>query len=268
VISEKCLTWQSEYVDLTTKFITDKTSEYLSKKVSQYDEIVKRGCPTCEGSNALSSCGDCRAQLQLYKHYLSAGIGLTYQRLDWDDYHGDQEALETAISYLQRHNDMVKAGFGMLFHGDYGTGKTLLTVLVAKELVKLGYSVYFATFSQMVDEFTRGWGDNGEKVRFENKVVKSDAFFLDDIGKEFRTKTNLSESTFDHVLRQRVLDSRPTFITTNMSLPELGAGYGSAIFSLLRERMLEHNVVGQDYRPFARERALKEISNQTFRSIK
>jgi DNA replication protein DnaC len=266
--SDKHFAWQSDYIDLTTRFISDNTSEYLSRRVSQYDEIVKRGCPTCDGPNSHNNCGNCRAQLQLYKHYLAAGIGLAYQRLDWDDYHGDQDALETATIYLQRHKEMVKYGFGLLFHGDYGTGKTLLSVLIAKELVKLGYKVYFATFAQMVDEFTRGWGDAEEKLRFESKVVKSDVFFLDDIGKEFRTKTNLSESTFDHVMRQRALDSRPTFITTNMNLSELKSGYGSAIFSLLSERMIDNHVVGQDYRPLAKERAVNEINNLVFRSIK
>jgi DNA replication protein DnaC len=260
--------WRNDYVDLTTKFISDSTSEYLSRKVSQYDEIVKRGCPTCDGPRATSNCGDCRAQLQLYKHYLGSGIGLTYQRLGWEDYHGDETALEAAVLYLSKHKQMVKSGFGLVLHGDYGTGKTLLTVLVAKELVKLGYTVYFATFSQMVDEFTRGWGDNLEKIRFESKVVKSDAFFLDDIGKEFRTKTNLSESTFDHVMRQRALDSRPTFITTNMNLAELKSGYGAAIFSLLSERMVDRHVVGQDYRPLAMERAMSEIQESVLRSIK
>lgn len=268
MISEKLLTWQSDYLDLSTRFISDSTSEYLSRRISQYDEMVKRGCPSCDGPSKANNCGDCRGQLQLYKHYLASGIGLAYQRLDWTDYHGDEEALETAIVYLQRHKEMVKAGFGMILHGDYGTGKTLLSILVAKELVKLGYKVYFATFSQMVDEFTRGWGDASEKMRFESKVVKSDVFFLDDIGKEFRTKTNLSESTFDHVMRQRALDARPTFITTNMNLSELKSGYGSAIFSLLTERMIDHHVVGQDYRPLARERALSEISQSVFRSIK
>jgi DNA replication protein DnaC len=176
--------------------------------------------------------------------------------------------MEAAVVYLNRHKDMVKAGFGLLLHGSYGTGKTLLSVLVAKELVKLGYNIYFATFSQMVDEFTRGWGDTEEKIKFEQKIVKSDAFFLDDIGKEFKAKNNLSESTFDHVLRQRALDSRPTFITTNMTLGELKEGYGSAIFSLITERLIVHELTGTDFRPLARDRALIEINDDVVRSIK
>jgi len=154
-----------------------------------------------------------------------------------------------------------------MFHGSWGTGKTLLSALIAKELVKLGYSVYFATFTQMVDEFTRGWGSNEEKARFEAKVVKSDVFFLDDVGKEFRTKNNLSEATFDHVLRQRALDNRPTFITTNMTIEELSTGYGSAIFSLLKERVIIHNMEGVDYREFARDRTLEEVTSGVQRKI-
>ena len=51
-------------------------------------------------------------------------------------------------------------------------------------------------------------------------------------------------------------------------MSELKSGYGSAIFSLLTERMIDHHVVGQDYRPIARQRSFDEINGDFFRSIK
>ena len=255
--------WSKDYVDLKYKFLRDEETEYLEARNPQFEKISKNGCPTCNDR----SCGECKIQLQLYKHYLNAGIGLNYQRLNWEDYKGDPIAQQIAHSYLDRHADMVKGGMGLLYYGSWGTGKTLLTALMAKELVKLGYTVYFATFTQMVDEFNRGWGSNEDKARFESKVVKSDIFFLDDVGKEFRSKNNLSEATFDHVLRQRALDNRPTFMSTNMSIEELNTGYGSAIFSLLKERVIIHNMVGEDFRSQARDRTLSEISEGTQRKI-
>lgn len=258
------ISWQRDYVNLKFKFLEDDETSYLEARNPQFEKIVKSGCPTCGN---LHTCGECKEQLQLYKHYLNAGIGYTYQRLNWDDFHGDNRALLVAQTYLSKHQDMVRSGMGAMFHGSWGTGKTLITALMAKELVKLGYTVYFATFTQMVDEFTRGWGSNEDKARFEAKVVKSDIFILDDVGKEFRTKNNLSEATFDHVLRQRALDNRPTFMTTNMTMEELQTGYGSAIFSLLKERMIVHNMVGTDYREFARERTFKEIEEGRQRKI-
>ena len=262
-LNELPSSWQKDYVDLKFKFLTDDEGDYLESRVPNYERINKIGCPTCTDH----SCGECKTQLQLYKHYLNAGIGLNYQRLNWDDYQGDEQALQLAQGYLIRHREMVKGGMGLMYYGTWGTGKTLLTALMAKELVKLGYSVYFATFTQMVDEFTRGWGSNEDKARFEAKVVKSDIFFLDDVGKEFRSKNNLSEATFDHVLRQRALDNRPTFMTTNMTIEELNVGYGSAIFSLLKERVIIHNMVGEDYRTMARDRTLNEITNGVQRKI-
>jgi len=262
-LNDSLFDWEKDYVNLKYEFLDDDEIEYLELKYPQFETFNKAGCPTCEDR----SCGDCKAQLQLYKHYLRAGIGLNYQRLSWEDFQGDEKALALAKIYLGQHKDFIKGGMGILYHGTWGTGKTLLSSLIAKELVKLGYSVYFATFTQMVDEFTRGWGSNDEKARFESKVVKSDVFFLDDIGKEFRAKNNLSEATFDHVLRQRALDNRPTFITTNMALPELMEGYGGAIFSLLKERVIEHNMDGMDYREYARNRTLDEIKNGTVRKI-
>jgi DNA replication protein DnaC len=262
-LSDSLFDWGKDYVDLTYNFIQDEDREYLEQKYPQFDSFSKAGCPTCDDH----SCGDCKVQLQLYKHYLLAGIGLNYQRLGWEDFHGDQKALDLAHVYLSQHKDFIKGGMGVMYTGTWGTGKTLLSSLIAKELVKLGYDVYFATFTQLVDEFTRGWGSNDDKMRFEAKVVKSDVFFLDDIGKEFRTKNNLSEATFDHVLRQRALDNRPTFITTNMTIEELNEGYGSAIFSLLKERMIVHHMDGVDYREFARNRTLDEIKNNKVRKI-
>ena len=255
--------WHNDYKKIEFEYLDDEDRDYLKLKHPQFAEFNKRGCPTCEDH----SCGECKKQLQLYKHYLNAGIGLNYQRLDWVDYHGDEKAADAAKIYLSKHKEFVKGGMGLMYHGSWGTGKTLLSSLVAKELVKLGYNVYFATFTQMVDEFTRGWGSNEDKMRFESKVVKSDVFFLDDIGKEFRTKNNLSEATFDHVLRQRALDNRPTFITTNMSMEDLNEGYGSAIFSLLKERMIVHRMEGVDYREYARDRTMDEIKNNIVRRI-
>jgi len=262
-LNDSMFDWHKDYVNLKYEFLDDDEIDYLELKYPQFEAFNKRGCPTCEDH----TCGDCKVQLQLYKHYLRAGIGLNYQKLSWEDFHGDEKALNLANIYLSQHKEFVKGGMGLLYNGSWGTGKTLLTSLIAKELVKLGYKVYFATFTQMVDEFTRGWGSNDDKARFESKVVKSDVFFLDDIGKEFRTKNNLSEATFDHVLRQRALDNRPTFITTNMSIEELNEGYGSAIFSLLKERMIVHTMEGIDYREYARDRTLDEIKNGTTRKI-
>ena len=91
---------------------------------------------------------------------------------------------------------------------------------------------------------------------------------LDDVGRELRTKNQLSESTFDLILRSRVRDGRSTLLTTNMDAGELSTGYGSAVFSLLREKSVFIEVTGQDHRSAANAREMDEIRNGEMRPIR
>lgn len=266
------LPWAGDYKDLGTEYLSDQDASYLYDRYPNLPKSPDRGCPTCEGEKTFRWHGEdhkceCNSQLQLHKHYLLANIGVLYQRLCWEDYTGDPKAQDLTHLYLTKHKEMTRAGLGLIYHGGFGTGKTMLVTFVAKELVKLGYTVYFTTFSEMIDQFTKGWGDNAARARFEKKIVESEVFILDDVGKEFRTKNNLAESTFDHVLRQRAVDARPILLTTNMEQEDLVEGYGAAIFSLLRERSVIHQSNGDDYRSNARERTLDEVFKGEIRPI-
>jgi hypothetical protein len=56
-------------------------------------------------------------------------------------------------------------------------------------------------------------------------------------------------------------------MTTNLNTDELNEGYGSAIFSLLKERMIVQEVTGIDYRETSRTRVISEIREQKIRRI-
>lgn len=258
---------EDQYVDLTDRFLTDTDSRRLRR-----DHPNLRECPTCGGVGEYQWKGetvecDCRSQIQLHKHYLQANIGLMYQRLDWGDYTGDPEALQVIVTWLTHHQRMIRAGVGVILFGTFGTGKSMLASLAAKELVKLGYRPFFSTFAGAIDLFTKGWGDQEEKANFERRILQSDVFFLDDLGKEFKTKNNLAESTFDHILRERVIAGRPTFITTNLTEAEMGVGYGSAVLSLLRETSIQHEMSGDDWRASAQERKISEAVRDDVRKV-
>jgi DNA replication protein DnaC len=264
--------WQNDYKDLVYRFISDDDADLLYDKYPKLRNGYEVYCPTCNGQKHYLLDGqdvscNCREQVQLHKHYLVSNIGLLYQRLDWNDYQGDSKARQLAELYLTNHKEMIRTGMGLIYLGPFGTGKTMLVSLVAKELTKLGYTVFFTTFAEMIDLFTKSWSSNAARARFESKVVESEIFILDDVGKEFRTKNNLAESTFDHVLRQRAVDARPTLLTTNMSEAELDEGYGGAIFSLLKERSILHHSSGEDWRSKARERTLEEVLRGGIRPI-
>jgi DNA replication protein DnaC len=264
--------WSEDFVDLRTKFLPDEEAALLYEHFPEVPGSVEEGCPTCDGEGHFRWRGeehqcDCLEQLQLHKHYLAARIGVTFQRLDWPDYVGDPDALTVVSSYLQCYRDMVRSGVGLTFQGQFGTGKTMLSNLVAKALVRLGYRVFYTTFNGMIQMFTSGWTSTQDRVRFETKVVRSQILVLDDVSRTHRTKSNLPESTFDHVLRQRVVNARPTIITSNDTETQLGQAYGGAILSLLRENSIPFVFSGDDWRAHAVDRTLAEIKTKERRPI-
>lgn len=257
---------------IRTWYLSDEEAERLYREHPQVGRSPEVYCPTCNLDRTYFFGGedrecDCAYQLQLCKHYFMAGVGMTYQRLDWIDFEGDVNLVDGVQAYLSQQGVLISRGVGLLLWGDLGVGKTLAATLLLKDLVKLGYSCYCTTFAAMVEMFTAGWRDPLEQRYFQSKVVGSEVLLLDDLGREMKRKNKLSESTFDDVLRRRVQDGRPTFITTNQNLIELRDGYGGAIMSLLSEQSIAYQVTGKDYRPEANERMLREITAGVRRPI-
>lgn len=259
--------------DIRTRYLSDDEADRLYRRYPQLGESYTSYCPTCDKTGKYVFKGvehacDCEYQLQLTKHYLASGIGVTYQRLDWEDYHGPDAVLDGVAKYVTNHSRFIKRGMGLYFSGTHGTGKTLLATLVLKELVKFGYTCWSTTFAQTIEMMTAGWGDKAEKEYFQRKFLGSEVLLLDDVGRERRGgKVQLAETTFDAILRQRVQEGRATFITTNLDATELEEGYGAAVLSLVREKSLEQVFTGDDYRPQANSRELDEIMRGETRPV-
>ena len=229
-----------------------------------FPELKRGDCPTCRGRGFyIHGLGehecDCSMQLQLAKHYGVAGIGRPYQRLDWSDWRGDQGVVEPVTEYLLLHERMVDRGIGLLLHGPNGTGKTFVAMMVLKELVRRGYTCWSTTFSDTIESFTKTWGNPEEKQWFARKFMTSQVLLLDDLGREMRSSSNLAMSTFDSILRTRVSNGRPTLLTTNLGIKELGSGYGAGVLSLLKEASIQISFTGTDFRNDAHDRTLSEV---------
>lgn len=257
---------------LTNHYLSDQEANRLYESNPKLRASHREYCPTCGTTGTYRWKGEehecnCREQLNLHKHYLAAGVGVAYQRLNWDDYVGDPKVKALCDKYTENASQYVSRGQGVVLHGTFGSGKTLAMNLLIKHLIHQGYDCYATTFASMVELFTAGWRSPEEQRWFQRKVVQSDVLLLDDLGRELKRNTKLSESTFDDVLRTRVQMGRVTFITTNLTLDEMDDGYGSAVLSLLQESAVVHEVQGSDFRPQANQRMRDEIGAGEVRPI-
>lgn len=213
---------------------------------------------------------DCVDQWVLHRVFLSSNIGLAYQHLGWEDMGAtEQGALDIASDYLDNVAWYVNRGFGLIFHGGFGTGKTSLATLILRNLISQGHDGYFTTFSEMIDTYTGGWNDAIEKAWFHKRIKNAGVLVLDDIGKEYKTRKNsdLPESTFDEVLRHRVAAGTPTIITTNLSLTDLQQGYGGSVMSLLNECSTTYEFTGEDFRRNSTGRVDVEMASRLTRPV-
>lgn len=257
---------------IRTQILSDTDHARLLNENPQLRASYHDYCPTCRKTgtylwrNEVHEC-DCEEQLRLHMLYLHAGIGTTYQRLEWEDYKGDRDTVLAIARYVDAHKAYIQRGMGLFFTGPYGSGKTMLANLALKEFVRLGYKCYATTFATTINMFTAGWKSAAEQRYFEDRFIGSEVLLLDDVGRELRGTSKLSETTFDNILRQRVQYGRPTFITTNLDSEELEEGYGSAVLSLLREKSIVFEFAGEDYRGKANLREREEIERGEVRPI-
>lgn len=247
----------------------------LIRLTERYPALPKvlRDCLTCHGRRSFlwrAEDGEpvqyacpCDEQLLLHLWLLNAGLDLRYQKLSWADATGvDERVVEAVMDYADNAESYASNGIGMVLHGMRGNGKTMIASLLLKKLMASGYDGFFTTFQGLLDLYTKGWGRNAPEHQewFDRRVKNAGVLVVDDMGREHDGRLKVAEAAFDDVLRTRVMGDRPTILTSNRSIKELGELYSLNALSLLDEVSLVVEFNGEDYR--SRQREIRVIESQ------
>ncbi len=145
-----------------------------------------------------------------------------------------RESKKKAISFVENFNSDYQ---NLLFYGTVGTGKSLLSSCIARELLEREHSVvYFSTIGLM-DELARSAFDRNEHKGGRSTSLSVDPIFdselliIDDLGTELTNSFTIS--TLFNLINERALKKRSVIISTNLSLEELRDRYTDRIFSRL-----------------------------------
>lgn len=254
----------------------------LARLVEIYPELPKvlGRCLTCHGREVFRwrdedgelaeyAC-PCAEQLLLHLWLLNAGLDLRYQKLSWSDATGvDERVVGAVMDYADNAESYASNGIGMVLHGMRGNGKTMIATLLLKKLMASGYDGFFTTFQGLLDLYTKSWGKGAPEHQewFDRRVKNAGVLIVDDMGREHGGRLQVAEAAFDDVLRTRVMGDRPTILTSNRSIKELGELYSLNALSLLDEVSLVVEFGGEDYRPRQREIRITEAQLQLTRPI-
>ena len=124
----------------------------------------------------------------------------------------------------------------LLMMGRTGLGKTHLSLAIAAEVVGRGFGVIYTPVQKLCDRLENGKFSYQQesKDRYAQELVsvlECDLLLLDDLGTEFSSA--FSSAAIGNIINSRLLDSRPTIISTNLDLSGLEKQYSQRIASRL-----------------------------------
>jgi DNA replication protein DnaC len=124
----------------------------------------------------------------------------------------------------------------LLLIGKTGLGKTHLSVAMASCITQAGYGVVYTSVQRMMDmleaeKFSR---EATSKEQYRDTMVTyldCDLLVLDDLGTEFMNQ--FTGAALFNILNSRLVEERPTIISTNLELAEIEARYSQRMLSRL-----------------------------------
>ena len=136
------------------------------------------------------------------------------------------EVLQFCTGYADRFTPRSPS---ILMLGGTGLGKTHLSLAIAREVIGKGYGVIYGSAQNLllqVEKERFGRGDGGDS---ERQLQDCDLLILDDLGVEFMTA--FVSSVIYNLVNTRLMASRPTIISTNLTISELEKRYTERVVS-------------------------------------
>lgn len=172
-------------------------------------------------------------------------FSLDFYRADIESYEIMKTNLEFCKSYAENFD---LNSYSLLFTGATGLGKTHLSLAIAQSAINKGYNVVYGTAQKLFssierEHFGRSKDPDGTT---EDMLADCDLLILDDLGAEFTT--SFSVAAFNNILNSRLLDSKPTIISTNLTLNEIQNKYTERAASRIIGEYAILHFLGRDVR--------------------
>ncbi len=200
-------------------------------------EAAKRvyACSKCEG-NLGSDC-ECVHRFLFNVDAFEACIPRDFWSIQPSDVEFNTEAFKRyVLPYTEKLTKAHRNGYGLLFSGANGVGKTMFMSFILARAIRRGKSAYYTTMLQLDHDIKRGFNDPSVQERLD-WMLTSDFLGLDEMGKEqfkaINQSSNFMKAQIERILKQRFDESKPVLMATNLSTTALGKAYGDTVLSII-----------------------------------
>ena len=219
-------------------------------------------CPKCGDAGYVgSTMCSCLRQLcareqkqSLYK-LLGAQMQFADFRLDYypeqiDRSHGvsPRKIMELTLRLCRDYANGFQEGIGnLLFVGNTGLGKTMLSACIADTVTDKGYSVVYESAPQLFAKLEKNRFDPDDQSRAAAaEYAGCDLLIIDDLGTEM--PGNFVTAALYALLNDRLLANKSMIISTNLNIEEIAKRYSPQIASRMQGSFRGLTFVGEDIR--------------------
>jgi DNA replication protein DnaC len=189
--------------------------------------------------------------------YVYSGILEKWHNKEWKHFTNCPAAKTEVQNYLAKIQTAREDGVGLYLWGANGVGKSLCMNIAFKQLLAQGYKVHIITLSTIITKFTGSWYDSEQRNELYGRLLNVDFLGIEEIGKEFKSATDLGSVVLDSIIKYRIQRGLPTWATSNVKPTEISGTYTIDIASMLKEASVPVQFVGEDYRDKIKERIKK-----------
>ncbi|MBR5513279.1 MAG: ATP-binding protein [Ruminococcus sp.] len=148
-----------------------------------------------------------------------------------DYYKGsDYQAMERILNFTRAYAaDFSRNSDSILIFGNTGLGKTHISLAIANEVLKKGFSVIYDSTMNILRDIEKEHFSHDKSTEMLDLVCDTDLLILDDLGTEFESK--FYNSAIYNIINSRLVKGLPTIINTNMDFSALSLRYGGKVAS-------------------------------------
>ena len=160
-----------------------------------------------------------------------------------------KERMKLIFDFCKKYSDnFSKKSPNLIMMGNTGLGKTHLSLAIASEIIGKGYGVIYVSAPNMVTKLEKekfqNYSHNSEES--EKHFINCDLLIIDDLGTEYAN--TFSNSAIYNIINSRIMMTKPTIISTNLTMKELEKNYSPRMVSRVIGNNIRLEFLGFDIR--------------------
>nr|WP_299241438.1 ATP-binding protein [uncultured Halomonas sp.] len=206
------------------------------------------GCPECIQDDLkgvtkaeLDQAGESATKRKLEKLREGSMIPRRFQRktlanFEHDNRRDKAKTVAVCQAYVDRFEQRLEQGGGLVFTGGVGTGKSHLAYSIGNALLAKGYRVMGIDVYELIDlikEHAFGKKEASERGAIKAFVAGLDLLILDEIGAQLGTEWE--RLMLFKIINERYKEQLPTLLISNVDSDKLGEYLGERIVDRMQE---------------------------------